>query len=104
MVVSKDSEAVKKKIVNAGGNFADSGEEFYPKSVYDALHILKDDYKVDIPVIIAENGCRDVSEKKVDGKNTRRLQNPLYPGVSRMDSQSDGRRDRRPRVLFMDAY
>ena len=68
VVVSKDSEAVKKKIVNAGGNFADSGEEFYPKSVYDALHILKDYYKVDIPVIIAENGCRDVSEKTVDGK------------------------------------
>lgn len=32
------------------------------------MHILKDDYKVDIPVIIAENGCRDVSEKTVDGK------------------------------------
>lgn len=68
VVVSKDSEAVKKKIVNAGGNFADSGEEFYPKSVYDALHILKDDYKVDIPVIIAENGCRDVSEKRLTEK------------------------------------
>lgn len=68
VVVSGDSEAVKKKIVNAGGNFADSGEEFYPKSVYDALHILKDDYKVDIPVIITENGCRDVSEKTVDGR------------------------------------
>lgn len=68
VVVSKDSEAVKKKIVNAGGNFADSGEEFYPKSVYDALHILKDDYKVDIPVLITENGCRDVSEKTVDGR------------------------------------
>lgn len=68
VVVSKDSEAIKKKIINAGGNFADSGEEFYPKSVYDALHILKDDYKVDIPVIITENGCRDVSEKTVDGK------------------------------------
>lgn len=68
VVVSGDLEAVKKKIVNAGGNFADSGEEFYPKSVYDALHILKDDYKVDIPVIITENGCRDVSEKTVDGR------------------------------------
>lgn len=68
VVVSRDSEAVKKKIVNAGGNFADSGEEFYPKSIYDALHILKDDYKIDIPVIITENGCRDASEKTVDGK------------------------------------
>ena len=65
------------------------------------MHILKDDYKVDIPVIIAENGCRDVSEKTVDGKNTRRIQNPLYPGGSRMDLQSDGRRDRRKRLLSL---
>lgn len=68
VVVSKDSEAIKKKIINAGGNFADTGEEFYPKSVYDALRILKNDYKVDIPIIITENGCRDNGEKSVNGE------------------------------------
>lgn len=68
VVVSKDSEAIKKKIINAGGNFADTGEEFYPKSVYDALRILKNDYKVDIPIIITENGCRDDGEKSVNGE------------------------------------
>lgn len=67
VVVSTDTSAIYKKIRNAGGNFSDSGDEFYPKSIYDALHILKNDYNVAVPIIITENGTRDETEKVVDG-------------------------------------
>ena len=68
MVVSTDTIAIQEKIRNVGGNFSDSGDELYPRSIYDALHILKDDYNVSIPVIISENGTRDESEKIINGK------------------------------------
>lgn len=68
VVVSTDTIAIQEKIRNAGGNFSDSGDELYPRSIYDALHILKDDYNVSIPVIISENGTRDESEKIINGK------------------------------------
>ena len=45
-----------KKEKRTGGNFQDNGAEFYPKAVYDALHLLKEDYHLDIPVYITENG------------------------------------------------
>lgn len=38
-----------------GGNFQDDGD-FYPKAIYDALHLLKDEFNLQIPVYITENG------------------------------------------------
>lgn len=40
-----------------GGNFQDDGGA-YPKAIYDALHILRDEYKLHIPIYITENGTR----------------------------------------------
>lgn len=37
-----------------GGNYQDDSL-FYPKSVYDAAHILKERYNIDIPIYITEN-------------------------------------------------
>ena len=42
-----------------GGNFLDNGLELYPKAVYDALHMVRDDYGWTGPVYITENGCAD---------------------------------------------
>lgn len=58
-----------KKIRNLGGNFMDNGNEFYPKAVYDAIHILKEKYKVEIPIYITENGTYNCQEEiQSDGK------------------------------------
>lgn len=58
-----------KKNRNLGGNFMDNGNEFYPKAVYDAIHILKEKYKVEIPIYITENGTYNCQEEiQSDGK------------------------------------
>ncbi len=46
-----------------GGNFQDSGREFYPKAVYDAIHILREEYGLRVPVYITENGTAVEDEK-----------------------------------------
>jgi beta-glucosidase len=42
-----------------GGNFLDSGAEFYPRAVYEALEMVRDDYGWRGPVFITENGVPD---------------------------------------------
>jgi beta-glucosidase len=42
-----------------GGNFLDNGLECYPRAVYEALHMVRDDYGWTGPVYITENGCAD---------------------------------------------
>lgn len=39
-----------------GGNFLNNRTEYYPRAVYDAIVMLKDMYKLDIPFYITENG------------------------------------------------
>lgn len=51
-----------KKKEFTGGNFMDNGEEYYPKAVYDALHIIKE-YNSQIPVYITENGTYNCGEE-----------------------------------------
>lgn len=42
-----------------GGNFLDDGSEFYPRAVYEALQMVRDDYGWDGPIYITENGLPD---------------------------------------------
>lgn len=64
-----DKTLLQNKSKAVGGNYLDNGSEFYPKAVYDALHILKDTYKVKIPIYITENGTYNCSENiNEDGK------------------------------------
>lgn len=42
-----------------GGNFLDNGLEFYPRAVYDALEMLRDDYGWTGPTYVTENGMAD---------------------------------------------
>ena len=45
----------------------DNGNELYPDAIYDALKIARDEYKVDLPVYITENGVGFENEKVEDG-------------------------------------
>lgn len=40
----------------------DNGAEFYPKAIYDALHNLRDNFNVNVPVFITENGTYNCEE------------------------------------------
>lgn len=42
-----------------GGNFLDNGMEFYPKAVYDAIFMVRDQYGYKGPIFITENGAAD---------------------------------------------
>ena len=39
-----------------GGNFLNNRTEYYPKAVYDAIHLLHDLYDIKCPIYITENG------------------------------------------------
>ena len=39
-----------------GGNFLNNRTEYYPKAVYDAIHLLHDLYQIKCPIYITENG------------------------------------------------
>ena len=53
-----------------GGNFLNNRTEYYPKAVYDAIHLLHDLYDIKCPIYITENGCAlpniDDQEKECD--------------------------------------
>lgn len=64
VVDCSDSSVMKKEEQKyTGGNFMDNGSEYYPKAVYDAIHILKEDYGVNIPIYITENGTYNCNEE-----------------------------------------
>jgi len=42
-----------------GGNFLDNGMEYYPKAVYDAVFMAKEQYGWQGPIFITENGAAD---------------------------------------------
>lgn len=63
-----DSSLIKEYKRQNGGNFQDNGNEFYPKAVYDAIHILNDEYHIGIPILITENGCPGINETVVNGR------------------------------------
>ncbi|GAA1056896.1 beta-glucosidase [Agromyces luteolus] len=42
-----------------GGNFLDNGQEYYPRAVFDALELVRDDYGWSGPIHITENGMTD---------------------------------------------
>jgi len=39
-----------------GGNFLNNRTEYYPKAVYDAIHLLHDLYEIKCPIYVTENG------------------------------------------------
>jgi beta-glucosidase len=69
VVCSESASLSESSIRQSGGNFLENGSEFYPKAIYDALQILRNDYQVNIPIYITENGtCNCNEEFTADGK------------------------------------
>lgn len=66
VVVSADKE--RKINESVGGNFLDNGTEFYPRAIYDAIHIAQEEFGVNIPIYITENGTYNCNEEIVDGE------------------------------------
>ncbi len=61
--VSKSQEAVMD--FSQGGNFLNNRTEYYPKAVYDAIHLLHDLYDLKCPIYITENGTYSVGEEPI---------------------------------------
>lgn len=53
----------RQKNAGFGGNFMDNGQEYYPKAVYDAVKMLKEEYALNIPIYVTENGTFNCSEE-----------------------------------------
>ncbi len=49
-----------------GGNFLNNHTEYYPKSVYDAIHLMHDLYDLKIPIYVTENGTYCIGQESVD--------------------------------------
>lgn len=46
-----------------GGNYLDNGSEYYPDAIYDALHIVKEKFDIQVPIYISENGVANCNEE-----------------------------------------
>lgn len=57
-----------------GGNFLDNGMEFYPKSVYDAIFMARDEYGFDRPIYITENGKSDSHDMIAPLEDSERIE------------------------------
>ena len=60
VVVSEDEQALYE--FRQGKNFFSNGTEIFPQAMYDNLKILTDDYKLNIPLYVSENGTFGVNE------------------------------------------
>ena len=55
VVVSAEQSEILRSIERNGGNFLERGVKFYPKCVYDAVKMLKEEFGLTIPIYITEN-------------------------------------------------
>ncbi len=63
VVVSADQKAMMD--FSQGGNFLNNHSEYYPKAVYDAIHLLHDLYDIKCPIYVTENGTYSIGEESV---------------------------------------
>lgn len=68
VVVTADEKA--RADFTQGGNFMNNASEYYPKAIYDAIHLLKDRYKVNCPIYITENGTYSNGDEPVTSDGT----------------------------------
>jgi beta-glucosidase len=78
---------------NPGGNFLDNGSEFYPRAVYEAVQMVRDDYAWRGPIYITENGLPDApgSDPLVDDERIRYVSGFLEWIERAVDEGSDVR-------------
>jgi beta-glucosidase len=65
VVDSVEPGKVRETVEFGGGNYMDNGAEFYPKAIYDALHNVTENFGVDVPIFITENGTYNCEEQIV---------------------------------------
>ncbi len=63
VVVSADQKAMMD--FSQGGNFLNNHSEYYPKAVYDAIHLLHDLYDIKCPIYITENGTYSIGDEPI---------------------------------------
>ncbi len=63
VMVSADQKAMMD--FSQGGNFLNNRTEYYPKAVYDAIHLLHDLYDIQCPIYITENGTYYVGDEPI---------------------------------------
>ena len=66
-VVSSKQVDIKKTLTQNGGNFLQNGNEYYPDAIYDAVKVVRNDYGVNVPIYITENGVGFKGEKEQNG-------------------------------------
>ncbi len=67
VVVTKNRQA--QADFSQGGNFMNNAAEYYPKAVYDAIHLLHDLYHIQCPIYITENGTYGIGEEPEGADN-----------------------------------
>ena len=68
VMVSKDEKA--RADFSQGGNFLNNKTEYYPEALYDAVKLVHDLYKLDIPIYVTENGTYFEGEEPMDENGT----------------------------------
>lgn len=63
VVVSAQAAEIKRAMERNGGNFLETGVEYYPRCVYDAITMLREDFQLKIPIYITENGVHNANER-----------------------------------------
>ena len=63
VVVSAEQSEILRSIERNGGNFLERGVEFYPKCVYDAVKMLKEEFGLTIPIYITETAYTGKTRK-----------------------------------------
>ena len=71
VVDSVEPGKVRETVEFGGGNYMDNGAEFYPKAIYDALHNVTENFGVDVPIFITENGTYNCEEQVVTDADGR---------------------------------
>ena len=64
VMVSTDQKVVAD--FTQGGNFLNNRTEYYPRAVYDAIHLMHDLYDLKIPIYVTENGTYFEGDEPVD--------------------------------------
>ncbi len=69
VMVSTNQQAVAD--FSQGGNFLNNRTEYYPKAIYDAIHMMHDLYQMNIPIYITENGTYFEGNEPIDPQTGR---------------------------------
>ena len=65
-IVTSTGEDIKERVIKNGGNYLQNGFEYYPDAIYDTVKIVRNDYRVNLPIYITENGAAFTDESPAE--------------------------------------